>query len=681
MVESLINHVLVLSDEGVARISLEDISVCAAWLYANQENVDLSDQYTGIREKMDLWTRTVKGEPPTPICTRQQPFLRALIDKLQSNQLSSMPYDEVSMLFFASALARRSERPDLFARPMKCLEGFEKALLERRNSLEALSDLPNINDSICYLSSNEIMAAERREIKTFAGIHSPFLGPIFQFKGNVKILDQVPDGTAVVVEEGSCCIKGNVFGMVATTGGCEVQGDIAGMVIARKGHVRCQTIRNMAYVVSKLSSVYCSGAQTPRMVFGMEAIKVLGPARGGRYAARNIEFATEIQGGEIYCSKTVKAKNFICTDRELLSICLKRSLSSSDYGESMTFQGQRLLNNALHYHQILKGQNDLLNLAQNEEEDYASSILLHLLGEKDMRSQVEKLQHIGRRITFLERLLLFVNSIGNTLEEQLNLPEEHIDEPKGGKRGAGNEIKDLIESLNFDLHILSNEGPIERESYTLKEDILELARKAGTRNISDEDMLGLFKQTGESRNQVSLALQRAQKQFEPMNALLEDLSARSSVLEKARETGACKETLKKMLQLSGSKQASPAFRQQANDRYVKLMIRYMETRSSRVLTHKKNMEECQVKIDEIRAKLWKEHRITLPIMELGDDGTGIRAEGTFDPDVKIVAWPHLMESNELSGTGVLRTLSANAEQDCTYMRMSDGNIKLLEDGA
>ena len=376
MYESLANHVMNLPREKVSELFLDDIALCAAWYESHHDNSVIQDTFHQLRQIFDIWVTEVKAPRSDTMGYRQQPLTRALIKELSDGNVTRLERDELDFLSFAAGLARRSGKLELFRRTMGCLAPHTRDIEYARKHKPVIPGCPALHRRLAVISAAELTSAEMRDVRTFGGINHPIRGPVYIREGDLLILTDVPPDCTVVVDKGSCYVRGDVQGNVATTVGCEIMGNLAGVVVARRGSVGAKDILNQATVISKENSVRAMAAEEPRMIFAARGIEISGNAIGGRYFGRKITVGGDFVGGELFATEWAEAANFVCTEERNINICLLRGLSCQDYGEVLTLESGRMLNSAMKLRQRLANVEELIEITEREADNLAGNVLM-----------------------------------------------------------------------------------------------------------------------------------------------------------------------------------------------------------------------------------------------------------------------------------------------------------------
>ncbi|MBI3119271.1 MAG: hypothetical protein HYZ00_11325 [Candidatus Hydrogenedentes bacterium] len=674
-IEKLLTHVLALPVNDLAQVRLEDITLCAAWYYSQQQDAEIVAKYQGLRQHLDLWVTHVA---PSPIKTeghRQQPLLRALIREAIQGRIEEMAREEADFLYFAYDLALRSGREDIFERPLSCLKPFLRELERRRETVALAPGLPAITARITFCFTDELQRAEQRDVKIFAGINVPVRGPVLMLRGDVKLMGNIPAECALVVEAGSCYVSGTVLGKLAATNSCDVFDNVSGVIVARRGNVCTRNLLNQATAISKEGNVLCYGAETPRLVFACNDIEVTTSVIGGRFLCRRMKVGEDVDGGTIQATEKVEAHCFRQSPNRPLYIVLRRGLTCQDYGEVLTQEAAKMLSNAIKLRQRITNLEDLLQITERESDQYAGNILLYLLGEEaGLEDRLQQIQQMRRRVAFYERLRAGVRAITLAAEDRL-APEQPDEEATEEMDVAAGEEATPLEQLRRELMLLAAEGAIDRDLHELREEVLSSGRRLQRRGMSREGVLQVMTRLLAKDEEISGKADALERQASAMEAVLEHSIERAAIIERAKAECARVEVLDQLLLAARKRRGKEALLRRANERSIKLVRRNIENRVSRSAEYHATINDFQGRIRKIREKLWEIHQVSLPNTVLEGLATaGATVTGRFDAGVWVCAWQHLIEYGRANDKGMIVSINTGDEV-VSYTRTEKGTIE------
>lgn len=676
MFEKLVGHILSLPGEELSRVYLEDISICAAWFDSYRDAPTRLAPYKQFRSCLDRWVNTAVARGEETEGVRMQPLLRWLIAEVVQGRLDGLTRDQLDVIYFAWGLIERSGRSDVFDRPTKTLAPHIPKIRAARENLNVAPGLPNIAARHTIAFAEDLKSCAARDVKNFAGIDKPFRGPMLLAKGDLKIFGDVPDYAAVVADGGTCHIDGALHGHCAASESIEVYGNISGVAIARRGSIRTATLLNHSVSISKEASVECIAGEEPGIVFGARAISVRKWSAGGKWMGREIIVGGDMTGGEIHVSSLLKARGIRRSETRDTAIVLRRSLSCQDYGEVLTQDAAKSISAAMKLRQQAAHFAKLVELTQQEADDFAGGVLLFLLGEDDTRDRILKIQHRRRRTSFIERLEAGVQSMIATIEDRLSLSTgDDFATSALAKSGSGDSSRGLLEELERNLKEVENDGPIDRDCYLEKDELVTLGRNLSRRAVTDKRLYEILHELLCKEGLYSRQTRELAKEVARSEAALESAIGRTSIIERAREECARVEIMAQLVRAGKAKGGHDRIRRRVSDRFVNLMQRNVAQRLARTAEYKQSLEHCETRIRALRERLWTEHLISLPMHVLEEglvDGT--RAEATFEQGVVICAWKHLLADDFPGDSGIIRTPDSEGKP-AIYERTARGTIE------
>ncbi len=651
MYENLASFAMAMPQEQISSLYLEDIALCATWYESHQENSEIAETYSSLRQVFDHWVRDVSPPKTDSEGYRQQPLIRDLLGELAEGHVARLERDELDLIYYAVGFARRSGKLDIFRRVLSCSAPYMNSIEQERRQKNVEADCPNLGKRLTVATLADIKSAEPRDVRTFGGLSIPIRGPVYIREGNLKVLSGIPADCTVVVDKGSCCVRGAVDGNLATTESCDILENISGVVIARRGGVNAKDILNHATVISKEDSVRAVSAEAPKIVFAAREINISGNATGGRYFSRLITFGGDVSGGELYATERATAQHFITTEERPLRVCLLRGLSCKDYGEVLTQESGTLLNSAMKLRQRLNHMEELTDIAEREADDYAGNILMYVLGEGDTKERIQHIQRRRRRLSVLDRLASGIRALVIAAEDRINRFSGGIEE-----NGAPGDDQATLDDLRRELTTLANEGSIDPEIYELKEEVVYLGRKLQRRGMLIQGLEQVLDRLLERGDHIGTLIETLSKQLEQEENLIEQAMSRAALLERARAECSRVEMLKQLSMAARKLNTNDVFKQRLNDRQVKILQRTMETRMSRMAAYRATSREIHDRVEDIREKLWTEYMVSLPDHVLrGWAVGGARIDGNFSADVFVCPWRHFMDDPSTGGKSCVTT--------------------------
>lgn len=674
--ERLVSHIAAMNDESLPLAFLEDMALCAAWLESHHDDPAEQARFPTLRDRIDQWVECADPVAAGEVSagSRQQPILRAYVNDLIRGKIGELARDELDFVYLAWVLSERSKMEGLFERSLECLRPFIRQLEKARAATSLCPGLPNLSGRVAHYDESDMRKAEPRDVKIFAGIEATVRGPVLMHTGDVKIVGDIPVDCTVVVEDGSCYVRGGVQGKLAATKNCEVMGAISGIVVTRRGHVRCGTVVNPARVISKEGSVSIIYGEAPRLIFAANDLTIARGAIGGKYRANSVKCEGPVEGGEFHVSGRLGALRLDSTGERVCQVVLRRILSCRDYGEVLTHESTRLLTNAMHIRHRIGHLRGMMALTEREADDYAGAVLSFITGAESTPARIQNVQQLRRGVAYIDRLEVAMQSLIKSIEDQLALNDNDRDSVSDS-HDVRVDVRLLIEDLESDLGLLSAEGPIHREVLDYREVVTRAAKQLQRAFVTEhqvilelQSLLRLQQTLDEKREE----LERLQEQG---TEVVVDSSSQAAVLEKARQNQARVDLLVKLLESARKGQGTETLRKRCQDRYVKLMQRNIENRRARAIEYATNVRKLENDISLIRAKLWREYRVSLPrhvVEQLPD--THPEVEAVFSDGVRILAWTHQLDSNAVDPSSMVVTKDSEGEM-MRYYRLGHGAIR------
>ncbi len=677
MYENLAHYVVSSPPEVIPTLYLEDIAICAAWYDSHEGDSDISATYGALRQVFDRWVREV--EPPRNDTEgyRQQPLIRELVAELTEGNVARLERDELDLLYFTVAFARRSGKLDIFRRVLSCTAPHMNSIEQLRKKKPLIPGAENLAKRLTVATEADIKQAEARDVRTFGGLSLPIRGPVYLCEGSLKIMSGIPAECTVVVDQGHCCVRGAVEGNLAATESCDILDNLSGVVIARRGGINARDILNQAIVLSKEDTVRAVNAESPKMVFAAREIHLREDAMGGRFLARKIQIDGLMCGGDLFVTEHARSTSFVATDERPLRVCLLRGLSCQDYGEVLTMDSSSLLNSAMKLRQRLDHLEELSDLSEREADDLAGNILLFVLGEADTKEKVQDIQKRRQRLSFMERLTAGIRSLVMAAEDRIN----NLNSQMSDSGTQSSEEKATLDELRRELLSLSQEGSIEPELHQEKEDVLYLGRKLQRRGMSEQGLQQVLERLLAKCEAIQRRANDLSRQLQREEAAIERAMGRDALMERAREECSRVEMLKQLSAAARKRPTGDIFKQRLGDRYVKLLQRTMENRLSHASGYRSTCREVHDRIEQLREKLWREYMVSLPDHVLqGWAVGGARIEGTFSPGILISPWRHLMDdpSGGIKSCAITSSDEKLKNVHQTFVRTTRSTVEALE---
>jgi hypothetical protein len=264
-------------------------------------------------------------------------------------------------------------------------------------------------------------------------------------------------------------------------------------------------------------------------------------------------------------------------------------------------------------------------------------------------------------------------------EDRLNLMAAMKGNSADASSGSAEE-QATLEDLRRELTMLSNEGSIDTDLQADKEEVLYLGRKLQRKGLAPQGveqvltrLMTKCEEVQEKFDTLAQAIAREEQE-------IERAMGRATLLERAKAECSRVEMLRQLLAAARKRPDADLFKMRANDRYVKVLLRTMEIRMSRVTGYLSTCREIAARIEELRERLWSEYMVSLPDHVLqGWAVGGARIRGCFTPGIVICAWRHLLDEEKGMGRSriVTKPWENNIPARQTYLRTEKSTIEAL----
>ncbi|MCH7958486.1 MAG: hypothetical protein IID08_00050 [Candidatus Hydrogenedentes bacterium] len=675
MFENLVAYASKSSPEEIARIEIEEMAIIAAWYHSYEGNSERQERYPGIPDAIRHWIGNVKKDDRVTEGRRLQPLLRHILDQVVLYGTENVHRSELDILVEAYVLLCEVSDKEIFARLALFFEPKIDSIKAQRNSLPLTPGLVGVGRRLTIITPEDITAARPRSVRSFAGVKMSLRGPVYQGSGDVKVIGMVPDDCMLVVDEGTCLVNGYVLGHVAASHGCEVRDNISGVVIVRDGDIRGRNVLTNAFVVSKWGSIHVRLSENPKLLFAGNEIRIREGAQHGSYASPEINVTEEATGGEYSVSKQLSAKKFQATDARKLVIALRRKITCEDYGGLVDPEATRILSLIGKVRRRRDITQDMIVLAEDEADHFASSALISLAGGEDIMKQIEEVNHSHSRIALLDRLIAAVDMMSVTVEEQLDAlhdPDRAAAIQATKKQSIAN-----IQDLQAELRRTGEEEGADEDLLKEGEDLAGIARELSSR-ISDTPVPAkiLFllweKKAGWLLDRQELSANATRKA-----SGIEKLLGDNEILRARGEELSDMKLLSRLLAVAYKREAGDRLFDRANTSFVQLMLRSIESRKLRVREYTKTLEMLEKELKMEYTRLERECHIPPP-PEHDQNPSPASVTGKFGKDVTICIDRFLLEEKERPARSVLQT-EASGNATVRYARENDKIVKVETD--
>lgn len=663
MLSKLITYASELPADELAEVSLQDIAVCEAWFESFKGNGAQLKKWDSVPDIVEQWTHGVSPRDINTEGRRHQWVLRDLIDLVLGAGNEEVTRDEADFLCATFALTTRVDCPEIFERVNMLLAPHVDRLNAIRSALDPAEGLPALSKRLHPLTARDLIGARPREIRVIAGVDMPCRGPLTTLPGHVKVLGSVPENCTLVVESGCCSVEGYVMGRIAIKEHCEVRENIAGVVISRQGDIRARGIIDQAYVISKAGNVQVRRAESPRLIFAGNSIRIAENAVRGRYASPDIRIGKEARSGRFDASKRITAERFANPSGAGMTIVLRRGFSSEEYGETRPPEANRLVSKALRLRREIANLDSMARGCAQEADQCAQSALYYLCTGEDSRKHVEAIQSAKQRLARLDQVIAGLCSLSASAEEKLARPNPDDASPDAQS---------------------AEEGDTSFSPCTANEQLDDDLSDEFTEMRGVRDKLGTAQQ---SRKVTSSLLVRLRERLAGWTQEHQDLEAKiarnetelqkvanlTSVLEKTRGRRSHVDILRQILVTAKSRPKNDPLAKKIDTSFVTLMVRTVTKCQDRVRTYREHILKKRRNFQKCSDQLLREFQIVMTL-ETPDGKHGPTATGRFDAGTMLFTDPFAAEENT-PPPGTSREIRDSGDEVKTYVRTLRGIVE------
>jgi len=650
MSETLVNYVVGATDAQLLALSLEDIALSQAW-YASYQGVDsIRESCVALPGRVAQWTADKQDAGRSTHGARQQPILRSVLDRLLEKGPEVLARDELDFLFFAYELIERTSSRNQFQRPLELMAPKMEAIKSLRESREPVRGLPAVLKHVGVATEASILAATRRTIGNFGGLALSFRGPVLRHGGSLKIIGDIPDGAAVVVEGDACYVAGYVLGNLLVSGHTEVRENVSGLLITQRGNIRARGIVNRATVIAKLGRIRIGTAEGPDLVYAGTQLRIDERTRLGHYLAPRIRVDGEVTGGEFAVTTRLQALQFNHTDHQPVVIVLRSELAAEDYGETLprdahTLQraAKKLRNRVAHLHQ-------LMTVQQEEAEHYASTALLYICSGQESQKALQVGDSLKRRRAFLVRILTGVHLLSVSLNERLQQFDARGESGNAGGVAAERSIQSVLSEVSKELSQLKVEGEFPEELDKEWGELMAL-HTASSRKVSESAISQAILRFNEARKAWRNELNTLDRQAKQLQENLTRDATRKSLVERAQADGTSQTALAQLIRAAKQRGVDDPVMQRVMTPFMKRMLTLMQKRNQWVERYRKEAGERRAEMTEIQNRLLDEFSVSSVV-----PAESLEVSGRFQAGVQLfVEQKHPVSSGIERGTAVIAT--------------------------
>jgi hypothetical protein len=636
----------------------EEIAYCMVLCASGDTNPFMSAMAT----QAALWSEIVTPPERPTEGSRQQPLMREIIDDLEENKIEGFHWEELAFLCTVHDIMAQAADISQFSRPLELLRPHMEACRARRDKLPVSPGIPALKARITVVAEGDILDRPIQDLRKFAGVELSFRGPVFKHRGFLKIVGNVPDSCAVVVESGTCYVNGFVLGKIAATGNCEVRETISGIAISAQRAVRARSILNQAVIIAKNGRVGCFSTQSPKIVYAGTQIRIVENAVQGHYCAPRIRVGGNVDGGDWHISATMRGGSFLHSDERPLAIIFRKSLSCLDYGEAIVPQGRatmstrnRLLSHIDHLEKSISQWRAGLQAS-------AEIVLLYMCCGERIQQLISEVEGLQNRAAILDRII----SAGSLLK-RVGTERARLSRAADRLAGTDTGIEQVLSELASELRNLARDNENFQEIHQTWEHMMgqfnAISPEASMTKISRLLDSTLERLDTWTRQRRALAQELEVKQGE-----LGEMAGQQEILEKARSSGNLVPILHQVLRAALTKDSQSVTGQRVRSSFVTHMVRDIEKRSNRLKIQERQVGRQRQQVKETEGRLIKDFHVPLPSAEKENTITGV-----FAPGGRIYVNDH-QESIEtiLLGQGI--EMKDSQKKKATYRCRENGDV-------
>ncbi len=665
MFESLIKYVADCKPEDVASIDIEEMAIASAWYESHSSNPEKQKPFAKIPELVEYWLEHTGKEPIVTEGRRLQPLLREILDKAVVEGVGKLNRSEMDLLDAACDLADRAAQEGLFDRLHKYFETQIDAIRNARENLEVSPGLPGLEHRLHIITPEDIQAAPKRSVATFAGTKIAGRGPVYSHAGNLKVMGFVPDECMLVVEAGSCLVHGHVYGRVAATNDCEIRENIAGVVVSSLGDIRAKNALTQSFIVSKWGNTVVRSTENPKLLFAGKQITIREKAFGGSYVSPTIRVENQVSSGNYNFSKTFEAGLLQNTDTQKLIISLTRTITPDEYGGLADPAAARLLSIIRRKRQKKENWVSMIALAQSEIDQFSRNAAAFLTGGENVLEDIERLDTAEREMAFLDRLISTMDALSLKVEEELAASEAKID-PRD--TNALREYTASVEDLKNEMFDIAHDDNLGSEVATQREDLDAILSEVSNYDADASLPSALLFSVRDYRERW---MSKRERIFESSNQKRVTLSKLFGPAKNTDTDGELSnmKILSRVLTAAYGRPPGNPLRERTNTNFIKLILKSIEKRQARITNNRKALELLDKDLERLGRQLEREARIPLPPEPTHTKEPPI-VTGVFEPGVTLCTERYLLDEKILPEQTVVLTADTGKET-VSYIRKNN----------
>jgi hypothetical protein len=626
MFDRLIEYLRNLPDEELGAVDLESMAVATALLESHPPDSSSYKQLDFVIALKKKWLESKAYILDEQNPCRMQSLLRKTLDKMVLEGIPALNRDELDILICVEKIIQHDPESTQFDRLSTLFSRNKELLVKHWEELPKSPGLNNLDKYITYVSSRDILEKPICNVRGFGQIDLDLRGHFYSHRGDLRVLDTIPDNAIVSVEHGSCLISGHVLGHVSASHSVEILKNISGTAITSENEIRANNAINRSYLVSKWGTVNLKKAEEPKLIFAGEKITIFGSTHLGIYASPQIEIGEDCVGGEFSVSKSLKAKRFSETPTRKLIIELPDKVSCDWYGGLLPRGAERTISEI---HSVLKRIENIKNLVQiafDECEHYAANGMIYLMGGDSLINQIEEVGRAHRRLSFLDRIVNGIDAISDVATNKLRVQHkngvnlESLKQFMGGLRDIDDELKKmrLEEGLDGDL----------------SDETSELQTVTGTLNESNAIESNVVQRLKEkksfwSREKIQLILKVKENE-----STLRKLIGNVELLENSTEIGSKVAVFGKLLKRSQTSATSVTLMKRSRATFTQIIVRSIENRKNRIKAYKNILAQLADQYKDLCSDLKRDYHMPPPQEPSNDEPKSDPfVSGVFDENV------------------------------------------------
>jgi len=604
MFDRLIEYLRNLPEEEMNSVDLESIAVATALKDSHppgssgRQSLEFLDAFE--RKWLEKKAYLVDENNPR----RMQLLLRKILDKMILEGIPSLCRAELDVLINVEVLISQDVETDQFERLHTLFSRSKDLLQKRRQELSEAPGLANLENYITYISSRDILDKPVCTVTEFGQIELKTRGHYLSHRGDLRILDTVPDSGIVSVEKGSCLVSGHVLGHVYASNSVEVLKNISGTVIASENEIRGTNAINRSYLVSKWGSVILNKAEEPTLVFAGEKISIVESARLGVFASPEITVGGSCTGGEYSVSRSLEAQHFSETPTRKLIIEFPEKVSCDWYGGLIPREAERIISEIRNVISRLENTRNLAQIAFDECEHYAANGLIYLMGGDSLINQIEEVARAHRRLAFLNRItngIDVLNEAATTKIRSQLMEGVHLDSLShfmGGLRDVDDEMKRMRLEDGLDVDLSEETNALQSVSQVLNRS--NAIESSVVHRLKD-------KRTFWAREKRELV-----QQIKESEEALRKLSGNIELLESSNDSTTKVTLLGKILQKAKTLSPSAALVKRSRSTFTQIIVRSIENRKNHIKAYKTILTQLADQYKLLCSELKRNHHMPPP---------------------------------------------------------------------